>query len=104
MAAGRNTGIFRSDDSGENWSRITTDTRPAARIGGGDLPVLTADPKNPDIVYSASVVTWVLGMPVPSCFQAPSPVLLVPRFVLYHTPLSLPMYRTWGFGRGSTAN
>jgi photosystem II stability/assembly factor-like uncharacterized protein len=58
VATGRNTGIYRSDDSGENWSRITTDTRPAARIGGGDLPVLTADPKNPDIVYSASVVTW----------------------------------------------
>ena len=58
VASGRNTGIYRSDDSGENWSRITTDTRPAARIGGGDLPVLTADPKNPDIVYSASVVTW----------------------------------------------
>ena len=58
VATGRNTGIYRSDDSGENWSRITTDTQPAARIGGGDLPVLTADPKNPDIVYSASVVTW----------------------------------------------
>ena len=58
VATGRNTGIYRSDDSGENWSRITTDTRPAARIGGGDLPVLTAYPKNPDIVYSASVVTW----------------------------------------------
>ena len=58
VASGRNTGIYRSEDSGENWSRITTDTRPAARIGGGDLPVLTADPKNPDIVYSASVVTW----------------------------------------------
>src|SRR4029077_7198430 len=58
VATGRNTGIYRSDDSGENWSRITTDLRPAARIGGGDLPAVTADPKNPDIVYSASVVTW----------------------------------------------
>src|SRR5260370_30850118 len=37
---------------------MTTDTRPAARIGGGDLPVPAVDPKNPDIVYSASVVTW----------------------------------------------
>ncbi|HEX4595647.1 MAG TPA: glycoside hydrolase [Bryobacteraceae bacterium] len=58
VATGRTTGIYRSDDAGESWSRITTDTRPAARIGGGDLPVLAVDPKNPEIVYSASVVTW----------------------------------------------
>ena len=50
--------IYRSDDAGENWSQATTDSRPAARIGGGDLPVPAVDPKNPDIVYSASVVTW----------------------------------------------
>ena len=50
-------GIYRSDDAGENWVRITTDTRPALRIGGGDLPVPRVDPKNPDIVYSASIVT-----------------------------------------------
>ncbi len=58
VATGRNTGLFRSDDSGENWSRATTDTRPASRIGGGDLPIPAVDPTNPDIVYSASVVTW----------------------------------------------
>ena len=50
-------GIYRSDDAGENWVRITTDPRPAGRIGGGDLPVPRVDPKNPDIVYSASTVT-----------------------------------------------
>jgi photosystem II stability/assembly factor-like uncharacterized protein len=58
VASGRSTGLYRSDDSGENWSRITTDTRPVARIGGGDLSVPAVDAKNPDIVYSASVVTW----------------------------------------------
>ncbi len=58
IAMGRGLAIYRSDDAGESWSRATTDTRPAARIGGGDLPVPTVDPKNPDIVYSASVVTW----------------------------------------------
>jgi len=52
------TGIYRSDDAGESWSRVTTDPRPAARIGGGDLPVLAVDPRSSDIVYSASVVTW----------------------------------------------
>src|SRR5260370_2305908 len=57
VATGRGTAIYRSDDSGANWSRVTTDTRPAARIGGGDLPVLAVDPKNPDVVYSASTVT-----------------------------------------------
>ncbi len=50
-------GIYRSDAAGENWTRITTDARPALRIGGGDLPVPRVDPKNPDIVYSASIVT-----------------------------------------------
>ncbi len=51
-------GIYRSDDGGESWARATTDARPAMRIGGGDLPVPKVDPKNADIVYSASVVTW----------------------------------------------
>jgi photosystem II stability/assembly factor-like uncharacterized protein len=52
------TGIYRSDNAGKSWTKITDDPRPAARIGGGDLPVPVVDPKNPDIVYSASVVTW----------------------------------------------
>jgi len=58
VASGRGTAIYRSDDSGASWSRATTDARPAARIGGGDLAVLAVDTKNPDIVYSASTVTW----------------------------------------------
>jgi photosystem II stability/assembly factor-like uncharacterized protein len=49
--------VYRSDDAGENWHVATTDPRPAMRIGGGDLPVPKVDPKNPDIVYSASIVT-----------------------------------------------
>jgi photosystem II stability/assembly factor-like uncharacterized protein len=50
-------GFFRSDDGGESWMRITTDPRPAMKIGGGDLPIPRVDPKNPDVVYSASLVT-----------------------------------------------
>ncbi len=56
--SGRGLGIYRSDDSGESWDRVTTDARPAMRIGGGDLPVLAVDPKDPDVVYSASIVTF----------------------------------------------
>ena len=51
-------GIYRSDDAGETWARITTDTRPAGRIGGGDLPMPIAHPKDPDVVIMASTVSW----------------------------------------------
>jgi len=51
-------GVYRSDDAGENWYLATTDPRPATRIGGGgELPVPKVDPKNPDVVYVASMVT-----------------------------------------------
>jgi photosystem II stability/assembly factor-like uncharacterized protein len=50
-------GVFRSDDGGETWERITADPRPALRIGGGDLPIIRIDPSNPDIVYSTGLVT-----------------------------------------------
>ncbi len=53
------TGIFRSDDGGESWTRITTDSRPAGRIGGGDLPVPLPDPTNPDRIVVASTVAWI---------------------------------------------
>ena len=56
-ASDKGLGFFRSDDGGENWTRITDDPRPAMKIGGGDLPMARVDPKNPDIVYSASLVT-----------------------------------------------
>lgn len=49
-------GIYRSDDAGEHWKRITSDGRLWGR--GSDFAEVKADPKNPDIVYSANVVTW----------------------------------------------
>jgi photosystem II stability/assembly factor-like uncharacterized protein len=58
VAAGRSVGIYRSDVAGESWTQITTDRRPALRIGGGDLPVPKVDPKNPDVLYVTSTVTW----------------------------------------------
>jgi photosystem II stability/assembly factor-like uncharacterized protein len=50
--------IFRSEDGGESWVNTTDDLRPSAGIGGGELPVVRFDSKNPAIVYSASVVCW----------------------------------------------
>jgi photosystem II stability/assembly factor-like uncharacterized protein len=50
--------LYRSDDGGENWTLATEDERPAARIGGGDLPLIRIDPQHPNVVYSASVVCW----------------------------------------------
>jgi photosystem II stability/assembly factor-like uncharacterized protein len=50
--------LFRSEDAGETWRKITEDERPAAGIGGGELPVVRFDPKDANVVYSASVVCW----------------------------------------------
>lgn len=51
-------GLYRSDDGGENWSVATTDVRPGLAIGGGDLPVVRFDPKDANVIYSATVVCW----------------------------------------------
>jgi photosystem II stability/assembly factor-like uncharacterized protein len=50
--------LYRSNDAGASWHTITNDSRPADRIGGGDLPLLAIDPGNPDIVYSDTPVLW----------------------------------------------
>jgi photosystem II stability/assembly factor-like uncharacterized protein len=50
--------LYRTDDGGTNWTVATSDTRPAGRIGGGDLPQPGIDPKNPDVIYMTSTVTW----------------------------------------------
>ena len=54
--AGKYGGIYRSDDAGESWTNINSDGRYWGR--GSDFAEIKADPKNPDIVYSANVVTW----------------------------------------------
>jgi photosystem II stability/assembly factor-like uncharacterized protein len=50
-------GVYRSDDGGESWMRITDDPRPALRIGGGDIPIIKVDPLDANVLYSASIVT-----------------------------------------------
>jgi len=58
VATSTGVNLYRSDDGGDSWSIVTKDTRPAGRIGGGDLSVPRFDPKNPDVVYVASTVSW----------------------------------------------
>jgi len=58
LAVTRGTHLYRSDDAGAHWTQTTTDARPAMRIGGGDLAVPKVDPKNSDVVYTTSIVTW----------------------------------------------
>ncbi|MEP7015607.1 MAG: glycoside hydrolase [Verrucomicrobiota bacterium] len=50
--------LYRSDDAGESWVVVTDDLRPSAGIGGGELPLVRFDPKNPEIVYAPTVVCW----------------------------------------------
>ena len=63
-------GLYTSTDAGEHWTAVDVpegpvgaatahvDTRPLARIGGGDLPTVAVDPGNERVVYSASTVMW----------------------------------------------
>ncbi|MBK6489731.1 MAG: glycoside hydrolase [Gemmatimonadetes bacterium] len=50
------SGIYRSDDGGATWTKTSTDERVHNR--GSDFAEVKVDPKNADIVYSASIVTW----------------------------------------------
>jgi photosystem II stability/assembly factor-like uncharacterized protein len=56
-AASGKLNVYRSDDAGDTWAKITDDPRPAGRIGGGDLSIPKVDPKNPDVLYVVSTVT-----------------------------------------------
>jgi photosystem II stability/assembly factor-like uncharacterized protein len=59
-------GFYKSSDAGAHWTLMNgagvtgrePDNRPLARIGGGDLPELAVDPKNPNVVYTCSTVFW----------------------------------------------
>jgi photosystem II stability/assembly factor-like uncharacterized protein len=64
--------FYKTTDAGEHWflatddprvsemgsQRHPPDTRPLGRIGGGDLPTITIDPHDENVVYSCSTVFW----------------------------------------------
>ena len=59
-------GFYKTTDAGAHWTLVNgagvtgrePDNRPLARIGGGDLPELAVDSKNPNVVYTCSTVFW----------------------------------------------
>ncbi len=48
--------LYRSDDAGEHWSRASGDPRVVSRAS--DFAEVKVHPRNPDIIFTASVVTW----------------------------------------------
>ena len=48
--------LYRSEDGGQSWARICDDPRVVERAD--DFAEVKVDPANPDVVYTASVVTW----------------------------------------------
>src|SRR5262245_33233445 len=49
-------GLFRSDDAGQSWYKVTENALVVTR--GDDFAEVKVHPKNPDIVFTASVVSW----------------------------------------------
>ena len=54
--AGARGGIYRSDDAGETWARVNSDSRVVARPA--DAADVRVHPTNPDIVYVPTIVAW----------------------------------------------
>ena len=51
-----NAGLYRSEDAGESWVRITDDQRVVSR--GSDMAEIKVHPANPDVIFTASIVAW----------------------------------------------
>ncbi len=49
-------GLYRSDDAGENWTRVNDDSRLWGR--GDDFACVRVDPRNKDMIYVANVSTY----------------------------------------------
>ncbi len=48
--------LYRSDDAGESWYRVSSDARIVSRAS--DFAEVKVHPTNPDIVFTASIVAW----------------------------------------------
>src|SRR4029078_12680211 len=56
VESGETGGLFRSDDAGQSWVKITDDPRVVTR--GDDFAEVKVDPRNADTVYTASALSW----------------------------------------------
>ena len=54
QAGGNLGGLFRSDDAGQSWSKATENALVVSR--GDDFAEVKVHPKNPDIVFTGSIV------------------------------------------------
>ncbi len=56
MVDAREGGIYRSDDAGQNWRRVSSDARVWQR--GWYFGGITADPRDPNVVYVADTALY----------------------------------------------
>ncbi|HJZ94189.1 MAG TPA: hypothetical protein VKE40_25215, partial [Gemmataceae bacterium] len=54
--AGLRGGVYRSDDAGESWARINSESRLSGR--GSDFAEVKVDPKDKDVVYVANTCAY----------------------------------------------
>ncbi len=54
--ADRSSGLYRSDDGGDSWNLVNTDSRLLSR--GWYFGEVRSDPKNPDLVYVSNVAFY----------------------------------------------
>jgi len=56
VEAREEAGIYRSEDAGQSWKRVSTDGRTFSR--GSDFAEIRVHPENPDVVFSANISAY----------------------------------------------